>query len=198
MRESRLRFNQCSQQGCQADICAIGLCWTMSAVNYFEYLYLDRRDRPSSSSAETEGIGVRVASKPALEVPRSAVRSPGSCRGLPAPIATPLVPRGENTAATPASAFSACTWEQATRATRGIFFVLFLYPLALPRTKGFAFSTFRRQSLYSFGYLYIYLFICLHLVLAVALGVLFSLQHMGFSSLIRDQTPVPCNGSPES
>ena len=78
---------------------------------------------------------------------------------------------------------------------RGIFLVLFLYPLAVPRTKGFAFSTFRRQSLYSFGYLYIYLFICLHLVLAVALGVLSSLQHVGFSSLIRDQPHFPAVGA---
>lgn len=73
---------------------------------------------------------------------------------------------------------------------RGIFFVLFLYPLALPRTKGFAFSTFRRQSLYSFGYLYIYLFICLHLVLAVALsGSYFHCSIWDSSSLIQGSNP---------
>ena len=94
MRESGLRFNQCSQQGCQADICAIGLCWTMSVVNYCEYLHLDRRDRPSSSSAETEGIGVRVASKPALEETQVCCDEPRALQGSPSPQSPSPGPQG--------------------------------------------------------------------------------------------------------
>ena len=58
----------------------------MSVVNYFEYLHLDRRDRPSSSSAETEGLGVGVASKLVLEVTQVCCGEPRALQGSPEPL----------------------------------------------------------------------------------------------------------------
>ena len=66
----------------------------MSVVNYCEYLHLDRRDRPSSSSAETEGIGVRVASKPALEETQVCCDEPRALQGSPSPQSPSPGPQG--------------------------------------------------------------------------------------------------------
>lgn len=66
----------------------------MSVVNYFEYLHLDRRDRPSSSSAETEGLGVGVASKLVLEVTQVCCGEPRALQGSPGPHSHSSGPQG--------------------------------------------------------------------------------------------------------